>query len=119
MLLPISKRGELEYTNKEHWDSVFVYSDMQAGHGGLYGTNESAYRNYIWDNSGSYIDVPKLIDEYRKKVNPNVQVFLVQVAGYQDTIVPEYYDKTYILGGWGPGLLRFASAMSNLTNQQG
>lgn len=37
---------------------------------------------------------------------------MVQVAGYQDTIIPEFYDKTYILGGWGDGLLRFAASMS-------
>lgn len=41
----------------------------------------------------------------------SVTVFLVQVAGYQDTIVPEFYDRTYILGGWSDGLLRFAAQM--------
>jgi hypothetical protein len=40
-----------------------------------------------------------------------VNVFLVQIAGYQDTIVPEFYKRIYILGGWGPGLLSFASSM--------
>lgn len=95
---------------KEHWDNVFVYSDMQAGHGGLYGTNQKAYKDYLWMGS-SHIDVAKLILTYRQKVNPNVNVFLVQIAGYQDTIVPEFYDRTFILGGWGDGLLRFAASM--------
>jgi hypothetical protein len=101
---------------KQHWDTVFVYSDMQAGHGGLYG-NAHAYSSYVWPrNMGygavhAYIDVPKLVQTYRKQVNPNVQVFLVQVAGYTDTIMPEYFDKTYILSGWSSGLLRFAAAM--------
>lgn len=98
---------------KEHWDHVFVFSDMQAGHGGLYGVNRSAYRDYTW-RGGSNIDVAKLIATYRAKVNPAVNVFLVQVAGYQDTIVPEFYDRTFILGGWGEGLLRFAAAMNQL-----
>ena len=84
---------------------------MQAGHGGLYGTNPSEYSKYKWSNS-HYIDVAKLIKDYRKTVNPNVNVFLVQVAGYKDTLVPEFYEKTYILGGWGDGLLRFAKEMS-------
>jgi len=97
--------------NKEHWDNIFVYSDMQAGHGGLYGTNPSEYSKYKWSNS-HYIDVAKLIKDYRKTVNPNVNVFLVQVAGYKDALVPEFYEKTYILGGWGDGLLRFAKEMS-------
>lgn len=96
---------------KEHWDSIFVYSDMQAGHGGLYGVDSRKYSDYIW-NGGRHIDVAKLVKTYRKEVNPNVKVFLVQVAGYRDTLVPEFYDKTYILGGWGDGLLRFAHAMS-------
>jgi hypothetical protein len=101
--------------NRQHWDMVFVYSDMQAGHGGLYGKNAKEYRDFIWSGRGSnYIDVPKLVATYRKQVNPNVLVFLVQVAGYQDTIMPEFYDKTYILGGWSDGLLRFAAEMAGL-----
>jgi hypothetical protein len=102
----------------EHWDMIFVYSDMQAGHGGLYGTEPDRYKNYIWNPKDQatehYIDVPKLISAYRQAVNPNVLVFLVQVAGYQDTIVPEFYDRTYILGGWGDGLLQFAAGMVSL-----
>ncbi|MCB9759918.1 MAG: TROVE domain-containing protein [Alphaproteobacteria bacterium] len=96
---------------RQHWDTVFVFSDMQAGHGGLFGLAPSSYRDFIWGGSGRHIDVPKLIQRYREQVNPDVDVFLVQVAGYQDTIVPEFYDRTYILGGWGPGLFRFAGAM--------
>jgi hypothetical protein len=102
---------------KQHWDHVFVYSDMQAGHGGLFGADIQAYRDYIWSKSGRYIDVPKLIAAYRQQVNPNVMVYLVQVAGYTDTIMPEFYDRTYILGGWGEGLLRFAAQMVGLYDQ--
>ena len=97
--------------NKEQWDHVFVYSDMQAGHGGLYGTG--GYDAYRWQN-GRHIDVPKLIAEYRRTVNPNVHVYLVQVAGYRDTLVPEVYAKTHILGGWGDGILRYAARMAEL-----
>ncbi|MEM9075348.1 MAG: TROVE domain-containing protein, partial [Myxococcota bacterium] len=100
---------------RQHWDSVFVYSDMQAGHGGLYGTDVKQYADYVWGGKGHYIDVPKLISAYRAQVNPKVQVFLVQVAGYQDTIVPEIYDRTYILGGWGDGLLRWAASMVEMS----
>jgi hypothetical protein len=98
---------------KQHWDHIFVYSDMQAGHGGLYGIDPHDYRDYRW-NSSRYIDVAKLIRTYREKVNADVKVYLVQVAGYKDTLVPEFYDKTYILGGWGDGLLRFAHSMAQL-----
>lgn len=98
---------------KERWDSIFVYSDMQAGHGGLYGTTPSDYSDYAWMGS-RYIDVARLVSKYRQDVNPAVQVFLVQVAGYQDTIVPDVYDRTYVLGGWGEGLLRYAARMAEL-----
>lgn len=101
--------------NKEHWDTVFVYSDMQAGHGGLFGTNDRDYNDYKW-KGGRYIDVPKLINEYRRTVNKDVNVFLVQVAGYQDTIVPEYYDRTYILGGWSDQVLKFAHELISKTD---
>ena len=37
----------------------------------------------------------------------------LQTFGYH-TLVPEFYDRTYILGGWGEGLLRFAVAMSKM-----
>jgi hypothetical protein len=103
---------------RERWDTVFVYSDMQAGHGGLYGTNPREYADYLWGQKwgkpGNYIDVPKLIATYRTRVNPGVQVFLVQVAGYQGTIVPEHYQGTHILGGWSDGVLRFAARMIEL-----
>ena len=104
---------------KQHWDHVFVYSDMQAGHGGLYTNGTHAPTpEFTWNKGGygrnTYVDVPALIAAYRKAVNPNVQVFLVQVAGYGDTIVPEIYDKTYILGGWSDGILKFADKVTKL-----
>jgi len=102
---------------EEHWDNIFVYSDMQAGHGGLYGINSALYRNYCWDaNRSRYIDVPKLISTYRNHVNPNVNVFLVQIAGYEDTLLPEYFDRTYILGGWSPSILQFAKRMIDVSD---
>lgn len=100
---------------KEQWDYVFIYSDQQAGTGGLYGTDMNAYRNYLWKGS-RHIDVAKLIADYRKKVNPKVTVFLVQVAGYQDTLVPTNFKRTHILGGWGDGILRYARAMADIAD---
>jgi len=100
---------------KEQWDNIFIYSDMQAGHGGLYGNNPREYSEFAWDSRN--IDVAKLIAKYRKTVNPNVNVFLVQVAGYQDALVPEFYERTYIMGGWSEKVLAFAAKMINMTNQ--
>jgi len=97
--------------NSKWWDNIFIYSDMQAGHGGLYGLHPEEYRDYLWRGSSKSIDVAKLINKYRSKVNPNVNVFLCQVSGYQDTIVPEFYNRVYIMGGWSTGILNFAHKM--------
>jgi len=82
---------------KEIWDTVFIYSDMQAGHGGLYG-KAADYRDYV--TRGSYIDVLKLVDVYRRTVNPKVNVFSVQVAGYDNSVLPENLYRGAVLAGW-------------------
>jgi hypothetical protein len=90
---------------KEHWDNIFIYSDQQAGHGGLYGTDS---QSRIYNKSGygigsgwfSYINVYKLILDYRKKVNPKVNVFCVQTAGYDNVLIPEMAYRTAIQYGW-------------------
>lgn len=88
-------------TNKTHYDNIFIYSDMQAGHGGLYGKG-NAYviegKDFILN--GRYIDVLSLIKEYRNKVNPKVNVFCVQTAGYKNVLIPEYIYRGAILYGW-------------------
>lgn len=87
---------------KEHWDNIFIYSDQQAGHGGLYGTGSqtSMYTRAGYSCSGNYINVYKLIKEYRKKVNPKVNVFSVQTAGYTNAVIPEMAYRTAIMYGW-------------------
>lgn len=100
---------------KEHWDTVFIYSDMQAGIGQLYG-NPAAYGEYTWGGDRRYIDVAKLIATYRKQVNKKVTVFCVQVAGYDDALVPENFYRTHLLGGWGDGILRYARRMADIAD---
>lgn len=109
---------------KEHWDNIFIYSDQQAGHGGLYGTgsqkNEYARLGFgCGHNStygGSMINVFKLIQEYRKKVNPKVNVFSVQTAGYNNVVVPEMAYRTAIMYGWTGREAEFAQAYINRWN---
>jgi hypothetical protein len=104
---------------KQHWDHVFIYSDMQVGHNNsVYGSDPKQYGSYAWGGDGRFIHVPKLIKEYRNKVNKNVMVYCIQVNGYTDTIVPEFYDKTFILGGWSDGVIRFAANMSKMCEQK-
>lgn len=88
--------------NKEHWDNIFIYSDQQAGHGGLYGTcsQHVEYSKGKYNVFGQYIDVYKLVKEYRAKVNPKVNVFSVQTAGYDNVVIPEMTYRTAIQYGW-------------------
>lgn len=86
-----------------HYDNIFIYSDMQAGHGGLYGTEKAfaEYKKYGYNvKCSKYIDVAKLIEEYRRKVNSAVNVFCIQTAGYNNVLVPENGYRTSILYGW-------------------
>ena len=87
--------------NHIHYDNIFIYSDMQAGHGGLYGTYEDLreYSARGYNTKGKYIHVAKLVDDYRKRVNPKVNVFCVQTAGYTNSLVESGY-RTSIISGW-------------------
>lgn len=101
--------------NKEHWDNIFIYSDMQAGHGQLYGTGEQykEYKKLGFLCDWHYINVFALIQEYRKKVNPKVNVFSIQTAGYDNNLIPEYAYRTNIMYGWTGKEAMFAQTMIN------
>ena len=108
---------------KEHWDQIFIYSDQQAGHGGLYGTaaqrcvyQEKGFscQGFGKRGTGSYINVFDLILAYRRKVNPDVNVFSIQTAGYNNICIPEYAYRTCILYGWTGKELSFAREMTDL-----
>ncbi len=59
---------------KQHWDNIFVYSDMQAGHGGLYGIRSEDYEALGACVNGMYIDANMLVKLYLEQVNPRVNV---------------------------------------------
>jgi len=105
---------------KEHWDNIFIYSDMQAGHGGLYGTETGKleYTKKGYSVNGIYIDVAKLIAKYRKNVNPKVNVFCIQTAGYSNVCIPEYGYRTHILYGWTGKELQFAKSMIDFWDEK-
>ncbi len=100
-------------------DNIFIFSDQQAGTGGLYGTEEDM-REYIsggycykyqrsWGSEIGFINVFKLILTYRKHVNPKVNVFSVQTAGYGDAVVPMMTYRCAILTGWTGKEVQFAA----------
>lgn len=98
--------------NKEHWDNIFIYSDQQAGHAGLYGTSnqQREYHSRGYD-CGSHINVFKLVLDYRKQVCKKVNVFSVQTAGYDNMVIPEYAYRTNLMYGWTGKEIIFADAM--------
>ena len=99
--------------NGTHYDNIFIYSDMQAGHGGLYGRDGVIKDHATRGGYGTkYMDVAKMVDTYRRKVNPKVNVFMVQIAGYNNVAMPEYGYRTNILGGWTGKEVVFAKEMN-------
>jgi hypothetical protein len=115
--------------HKTVYDNIFIFSDMQAGTGGLYGTgkDQTEYREAYgfsrglgryWDdrskrwhsyNLSSMINVYKLILEYRKRVNPKVNVFSVQTAGYNNVLIPAMSYRCAMLTGWTGKEISFAA----------
>jgi hypothetical protein len=97
---------------EEHYDNIFIYSDMQAGHGGLFGHRHTVGSSkYVHGRGGTYVDVLKMIQDYRKKVNPKVNVFTIQVAGYNNSVLPENLYRGAILAGWTGKEPVFAKAL--------
>jgi hypothetical protein len=101
--------------NKIHYDNVFIYSDMQAGHGGLFGINSMEYEKYATNRR--YIDVLALVNKYRQTVNPKLNVFSVQVAGYDNSVLPENLYRGAILGGWTGKEPVFADAIIKIWDE--
>ena len=96
--------------NKTWYDNIFIFSDMQAGTGGLYGTGEDK-RAYMGTKFGlsSHINVYQLILEYRRTVNPKVNVFCVQTAGYNNVLIPQMSYRCAMLTGWTGKEIQFAA----------
>ena len=88
--------------NKVKYDNIIIYSDQQAGTGGLYGTSEHSYEysKAGFDCNGHMINVYALVREYRKKVNSKVNVMSVQTAGYSNMVLPAMSYRTALCSGW-------------------
>lgn len=92
-------------TNNVWYDNIIIFSDMQAGHGDLYGYDDNIKKKgfCVTGKRGygvSYINVMDLINAYRNKVNPKVNVMCVQTAGYNNVVVPENIYRGVISYGW-------------------
>lgn len=92
-------------TNNVWYDNIIIFSDMQAGHGELYGYDADIKKKGFCPpgKNGygvSYINVMDLINAYRNKVNPKANVMCVQTAGYNNVVVPENIYRGVISYGW-------------------
>lgn len=104
-------RGNISY------DVVFIYSDMQAGTGNLYGrSKETITYSKLGYNVGRFVNVYKLFNDYCKKVNGNVKLFSVQTAGYDNSILPQYMTNACMLYGWTGKESIFADIMLKIWN---
>lgn len=93
---------------KEVYDNIFIFSDQQAGTGGLYGLNDNDYRNFRC--KGHMINIYALIQEYRKKVNARCNFFSCQTGGYDNVLIPEMSYRTAFMYGWTGKEALFADA---------
>lgn len=98
---------------KEHWDNIFIYSDQQAGTGGLYGTGRHKQEYGLEYGCNNNINVFKLVLDYRKRVSHKVNVFSVQTAGYDNMVIPNYAYRTNLMYGWTGKEIVFADAIIN------
>jgi hypothetical protein len=95
---------------------------MQAGTGQLYadGTHVKSMQQLgglLGNAHTAYIDVLSLVSTYRKDVNPRTNVFSVQVAGYDNSIMPDILYRGALLSGWTGKEAKMAYEMSQLWDQ--
>ena len=97
----------------DHW---FCYSDMQVGHGGLYGKDPDIKdQGFLWkDNDTLYIDIHKCVAKYRMEINPRLNTYMVQTAGYDNSILPESTYRGAILTGWTGNEVVYANKLCDL-----
>ncbi len=97
---------------KEHWDNIFIFSDMQQGHERLCGYwSNNDCKEWLDKYNLNSDETWKLVDLYRKMVNPKVNIFSVQTAGYNNSVLPEYGYRTNLLFGWTGKELIFADTI--------
>ena len=98
--------------DKTHYDNIFIYSDMQANHSQLFGINPSEYSEFV--KGKSHIDVFKLLLEYKRTVNPKVNYFSVQTAGYDNSLVTINLERGGVLSGWTGKETTFAKSIIDI-----
>lgn len=79
--------------NKIFVDRVIIFTDMQ-----------------LWDNTDCYCDSTTLRtawSTYKKEVNSNAKLYLVDLAGYGTIQFPEHTTNIVNIGGWSENIFDF------------
>ena len=100
-----------------HLDTVFIYSDMQAGTGGLIVDSPDIDKLKQMGaalDGGEFVDVLKLVEVYRDRVYSKANVFSVQVAGYDNSILPDIFYRGAVLAGWTGKEAKLAYEMTEI-----
>ena len=84
--------------------------------GGLFRTYEDKkeYKNY---NIRGYVNVYKLVLDYRKMVNPKVNVYSIQTAGYNNVLLPQNSYRCSLLTGWTGKEISYAHQINTLFDE--
>jgi hypothetical protein len=95
---------------------------MQAGTGHLYASGHHVksmkqLEALVAGGGTAFIDVLSLVNTYRKDVNPRTNVFSVQVAGYDNSIMPDILYRGALLSGWTGKEAKMAYEISQLWDQ--
>lgn len=77
------------YDKKVKVDRIVIFSDMQF------------WENHYWYGQ----EFHNYVDKYRKEVNPNVWLHLVDLAGYGTT--PAIGKNVNIISGWSDNIFKF------------
>lgn len=76
----------------EKVDNIIIITDEQQNTGGQFYTT---------------------LREYRRKINPNVKAFIIDVSPYGSSMVPKNDRNTYCIFGWSESVLEFISHASH------
>ena len=70
--------------NGDYYENVAIFTDMQ-----------------MWGGS-----VKEEWDKYTEEVNPNANLYLVDLSSYGDLAMPEGYDSVFRISGWNENIIK-------------
>lgn len=79
-------------------------------------SQQRMYRNVIlltdmqlWNSGRGNKSFKESFDKYTQEVNPNVNLYIIDLQSYGDLVTPEGYENVYNISGWNEKVLEFVS----------